>query len=208
MSREPLDKKLGGKNIYVRIGRIYSDIFSPPSLFAIFAFIIAWSDLPFWRGTFHAAIFGVLTSLTPLIYLIIQIKRGKLDDIHISTSDQRVIPYILGVVGASIAYFVLRQIGTSPLFLTFIISVIIGLAVLGILNSWFLISAHSASISAVTTFSFFAFGLTVALALSPLILSTVLVRYFLKRHSIIELTSGVLVGIVVVVSLSFFGLFR
>jgi len=207
MNQEPLDKQSGGKNIFIRIGRIYSDIFSPPSLFAIFAFIIAWSDLPFWEGTLHAAIFGVLTSLTPLIYLIFQIKRGKLDDIHISTSDQRVIPYILGVVGAVIAYIVLRLIGTSPLFLTFIISVIIGLAALGIFNSWFLISAHSASIAAVTTFSGFAFGLPVALGISPLIISTVLIRYYLKRHSIGELISGVVLSIFVVVGLAVFGYF-
>jgi hypothetical protein len=207
MSRDPLDLNPGGKKLGIRFARVYSDIFSPPSVYAIFAFILAWSEFPFWKGTLQAVIFGSLTSLAPLIYLIVQIKLGKLDDIHISTSGQRKIPYILGVAGAVTAYVVLRWVGSSPLFLTFIIAVIIGLCVLGIINQRWLISAHSASISAVTAFSWFAFDWTVALVLSPLIISTVLIRYYLKRHSIGELISGTLLGIFVVSGLALLGLF-
>ena len=208
MDRKPLDLNPSGKSFFIRFGRLYSDIFSPPSLYAIFAFVVAWSSLPFWQGTLHAAIFGALTSLLPLIYLIIQMRRGVLKDIHISTSGQRKIPYILGVGGAFIAYLVLRFIGTSELFLTFMISVIIGLAILGIINSWWLISAHAASISAVATFSGFAYGWRVAVYISPLILATVLVRYYLQRHSIWELLAGVVAGMIVVIGLAVLGFFN
>ena len=208
MNREPLDITPDGNNLGIRIARLYSDFFSPPSVYAIFAFILAWSEFPFWKGTLHAAIFGILTSLSPLVYLIIQIKRGKLDDIHISTSGERKVPYILGVMGAISAYAVLRLVGSSTLFLTFIITVIIGLIALGIINTWWLISAHSASIAAVTAFAGFAFGGTVAVALSPLIFSTVSIRYYLKRHTVEELISGVLLGIIVVLGLAALGLFK
>jgi len=204
MSRKPLDLNPGGKKLGIRFARIYSDIFSPPSVYAIFAFVIAWSELPFWTGLTHAAIFGILTSLVPLIFLLIQIKRGILDDIHISTSGQRKIPYILGVAGAVSAYVILWFMGTSTLFLTFIIAVVFGLVFLGIINQRWLISAHSASISAVTAFSWFAFDWTIALLLSPLIISTFLIRYYLKRHSIGELVSGTLLGIFVVLGLAVF----
>jgi hypothetical protein len=206
MNNHPLDISPGDQTLKIRLARIYSDIFSPPSIYAIYAFAVAWSDLPFWEGTIHAAIFGLLTSLTPLIYLLIQMKRGVLDDIHISTSDQRKIPYLLGIVGAIIAYFTLMQLHSSRIFLGFVLAVILGLTALGIINQKWLISAHSASIAAVTAFSGYAFNLTTAILLSPLILSTVLIRYFLKRHSVGELISGVLLGIIVVISMGYLGI--
>jgi hypothetical protein len=205
MNNHPLDINPSEQKLKIRLARIYSDFFSPPSVYAIFAFVVAWSDLPFWKGTFHAAIFGLLTSLTPLIYIISQMKRGLLEDIHISTSKQRKIPYLLGIVGAVIAYLILWLFSSSTIFLGFILAVIIGLTALGIINQKWLISAHSASIAAVTAFSGYAFNLTTAILLSPLILLTVLIRYFLKRHSIGELLSGVLLGIVVVVVLGYLG---
>ena len=90
MIRKPLDIKPGKKSIKIRAARLYSDLLSPPSAFAIFAFIIAWEKLPFWKGMLHASIFGMLTSLMPLGYILFQLKRGELSDIHISNPDERI----------------------------------------------------------------------------------------------------------------------
>ena len=114
MTRKPLDVNPDRNNFKIRAARLYSDLLSPPSAFAIFAFVIAWSTLPFWEGSLHAAIFGVLTSLMPLVYILWLLKQGKLSDIHISNPNERRIPYILGIVGAVIAFFVIKSLGIAP----------------------------------------------------------------------------------------------
>jgi membrane-associated phospholipid phosphatase len=208
MRRKPLDINPGAQNIKIRAARLYSDVFSPPSLYAIFAFIIAWSVLPFWKGSLQAAIFGMLTSLMPLIYILIQIKHGKIKDLHISSPEERAVPYILGVVGAFLAYVVLRISGSPSLFLDFILTVIVGLGCLALINSRWLISAHTASITAVITFAGIYLNAKAAVLFSPLILVTVAARYYLKRHTYAELIAGALLGFTVVLSLTALGFFE
>jgi hypothetical protein len=208
MIRKPLDSNPGRKSLKVRAARLYSDLFSPPSAFAIFAFILAWSELPFWKGSFHAAIFGILTSLMPLVYILALLKRGKLSDIHISSPTERRIPYILGILGAILAYFTLRALGSTELFLDFILTNIIGLGSLAIINARWLISAHTASITTLTFFAGYAFNMTLVLILSPLIITTILVRLYLQRHNITELIAGVLVGITVIWTLASIGILQ
>jgi hypothetical protein len=208
MIRNPLDANPGKTNIKIRFARLYSDVFSPPSAFAIFGFIIAWSELPFWQGSLHAIIFGSLSSLLPLGYIISLLKRGVISDIHLSNSHDRKIPYILGVLGAVTAYVVLRLIGSSEIFLNYILTNIIGLGLLAVINSRWLISAHASAISAITTFAGFAFTFPVALALSPLVIFTIMIRFFLKRHTFGELVSGVLLGVGSVLILAVLGSFE
>jgi len=208
MIRKPLDLNSNKKTLKIRAARLYSDIFSPPSAFAIFGFIVAWSDMPFWKGSLHAAIFGLLTSLMPIVYILSLLKRGLISDIHLSSPDERRIPYLLGVIGASLAYGVLRSLGSSDLFLDFILTNIIGLGALAVINSRWLISAHTSSITVITAFAGFAFSPKTALALFPLIVITCYIRHYLKRHTIGELISGVILGLTVVLGLVALGLFR
>lgn len=207
MIRIPLDSNNNHSSIKIKTARLYSDIFSPPSAYAIFAFILALSIMPFWQGFSHAVIFGSLSSLLPLGYIVLLMKKGIINDIHLSNSKDRKIPYILGVLGAVIAYILLRAIGTPVLFQNYVLTNIIGLVLLGIINSRWLISAHTSTITAIITFSGFAFSFPIAAILSPIILLTILIRYYLKRHTIFELVSGVLVGSGSVLLLAFLGMF-
>jgi hypothetical protein len=207
MIRKPLDSSPQKTTFKVRAARLYSDIFSPPSAFAFFGFILAWSNMSFWKGSLHAVIFGSFSSLLPLAYIIAMLKMGYIDDIHLGTARDRKIPYLLGVIGALIAYGVLKKMGTTMIFLNYILTNIIGLASLGLINTRWLISAHTSTITAIASFSWLAFSPAVALALSPMVLLTIIIRYYLKRHTIKELVSGVLVGICSVLILVLLGLF-
>lgn len=208
MLRRPLDLNPGRKDLKIRAARLYSDVFSPPSLYPFFGFIIAWSELPFWKGSLHAAIFGVLTSLLPLIYILFLLKRGAISDIHLSNLGERKIPYILGVIGAALAYGILWSLGSSALLLAFIATNFFGLGLLALINSRWLISAHTASITMITIFAGFAFHPFTALILAPLILCTIFIRYYLKRHTLGELISGSLVGTLVVLGMAALGFFK
>ena len=194
MIRQPKDAIPAGQSKGVRAARIFSNIISPPSVYASFAFILAWIEMPFWRGTLQAAIFGVLTSLMPILYIVYLLKTGKIADIHISNPKERHIPYILGILGAAVAFFIIRAMGTSPLFLDFILTNIIGLSTLAIINIRWLISAHVSSITTIAVFSGFAFNLLAGLAIAPIVALTFFVRYYLKRHTLGELISGLIMG--------------
>lgn len=208
MDRKPLDLHPGVENTKIRAARLYSDIFSPPSVYAIFAFVLAFTQLPFFTAFLHAAIFSSLTSLLPIIFILIRIRLGQLNDIHLSQPGQRTVPYLLSAFGSLVAYLILRLIGTSPLFLDFILTVIIGLLSLALINSWWMISAHTASITAVAAFTWFAFSPQTALFISPLILTTIFVRYYLRRHTVLELVSGFLLGTFIISGAASLGFFR
>ncbi len=191
----------------IRAARLYSDVFSPPSVYAIFGFVIALGEQPAWEGGLHAAVFGTLASLLPLFYIVSQMRRGKIGDLHISDPRQRQIPYLLGVLGAGGAYLILRAWGSSPRLLTFVLSDVLALASLGLLNNFFLISAHMTGITLVVLFAGITFGPAVGMSLSPLIGMTFFIRYYLRRHTVVELVAGMLTGGLIFVSLVLFGAF-
>jgi len=208
MRRNPLDANPHNSSPAVRVARIYSNVFSPPSMFALCGFIIAWSELPFWTGSFHAAIFGFLSSLVPILYIAYLLKTGRIDDLHISKKSDRRIPYIIGIAGAIAAFFTLQALDSSSLLLTFILTNIVAITLLAIINSRWLISAHTSSITTITFFLGFAFSPVVGLAMIPLVFITFYVRFFLKRHTIPEMISGMALGIVIVFCLAALGAFN
>jgi membrane-associated phospholipid phosphatase len=208
MDRKPLDFYPEGKNLKIRGARLYSDLFSPPSVYAIFAFAVAWYRQPFQKGFLHAAVFGLLTSLVPTIYILVRLRQGKVSDLHLSQPGERTLPYLLGALGAFLAYLALQPAGSTLLFNRFILTVILGLLVLALINTRWMISAHTASITAVTVFAGFYFNLSAGLAITPLVLSTCYIRYYLKRHTMGELLSGIVVGIAVVSGPALLGTFQ
>lgn len=208
MTRDPLDKNPRNSSPAVRAARIYSNVFSPPSMFALVGFIIAWIELPFLQGTLHAAIFGFLSTLVPILYIVYMLKTGKIDDLHISKQSERHIPYILGILGASLAYFILRGLASSSLLLTFILTNISAISLLAIINARWLISAHTTSISAIATFAGIGFGIGTGIAILPMVAMTFYVRHFLKRHTIAEMIGGCILGIAIVMTLAALGAFN
>jgi hypothetical protein len=194
MIRQPKDSGPKEQSKGVRAARIFSNVISPPSVYAFFAFILAWTEMPFWRGSLQAAIFGVFTSLMPILYIFFLLKTGKIADIHISNLKERNIPYILGILGS--------------LFLDFILTNIIGLSALALINIRWLISAHVSSITTIAVFTGFAYSLLAGLAVAPMVALTFFVRYYLKRHTLGELISGLIMGSLLVVVLAAFGIFQ
>jgi hypothetical protein len=207
MRNQPLDINPNLRSGSVRLARILSDIFSPPSSLAIFAFILAWVELPFWQGLLQGAIFGACSSLLPILYILLQMKLGKIEDIHISAQNQRHIPYLIGILGALLAYGLLRWMDGSPVLLNLAIANAIVLALTALLNLRFLISAHTTGISLVAAFSALVYDWWLWLALVPLIILVVVMRKYLRRHTYAELLAGFIVGTLTAVSLALFGAF-
>jgi len=190
MKRQPLDTHLSQKPAGVRLARVYSNLFSPPSLFALFGFIFAWAEQPFWRGTLQAAAYGFLASLLPVLYIVALLKRGQVRDLHISDPVARRAPYRVGVAGALGAFLLVRAMGGGPMLLALILTNLIAMAGLTLFNQKWLVSAHMTGVMAIALLLVFTVGPLGGLAFLPLVGATFFVRLYLRRHTLPELLGG------------------
>lgn len=195
MREQPIDQSLKTSTGFIFAARLFSNIASPPALFSAFAFLMAWVDRPNLTGLAWAAIYGFLAHLLPVLYLVYLYKMGKVYDIHVSSPAERRIPYRVGLVGAMVSFGIVRLWADMPLLANLILIHVLIMLVLALANERTLISAHVATITALTIQIGFVFGALFSLLMLPLIPLTFYVRRYLKRHTPGELISGLVVGI-------------
>jgi hypothetical protein len=207
MRHKPLDVTAGNRTGLVRLAAIFSNIVSPPSIFAAAGFVLALIEYPLVEGLALAAAYGLLASLIPVLYVVYLLKKGHVSDIHMSDPRERRIPYLIGLLGVGAAFLLVRTWGGASLLSTLIFCHLITMAELTLINLFYLISNHVTSVTALFVFTGLAFGFTSSLLILPLVLLTLYVRWFLKRHTIGELLSGLLVGSGSILLLAAFGVF-
>lgn len=191
----------------VRAARIFSNVVSPPVMFAILGLVLAWMELPFWEGLLWAAIYGFWVSLMPILVVVYLLKTGRISDLHMSNTNERRIPYITGVIGSLIALAII-QVFNGPLSLSCLaIFSTIELAFLGLITTFWLISIHASSIAAVAVICGLVFGWWTLLIMLPLVAVVCLVRIYLRRHDISQVVAGLALGIATVLLLVQLGCF-
>jgi len=185
---------------------LFSNLFSPPAVAATLGFIVAWQEHPFWAGTLRATLYGALTCLVPLAMVIYLVKIGRVGDIHMSLSpQQRRIPYLVGFLGALLAFILFYLWGDSPLLTALAACNVLGLGALGLINNFWLISNHTASAMLVAVFSAYVFGWQTGLWLLLLVGLVVWSRWQLRKHTFSQLVAGLLVGAAPVILLANLG---
>ena len=208
MNSQPLDLSTRSSEAAVRIARVYSDIVSPMAVFALLGFAVAWVGVPSWAGFAWGALHGVLVSLVPVLYIVYLLKSGQIADLHMMDRRERTLPYLVGT-GCSLVALVLVHVLRGPQLLrTLLISNVAGLASLGLINKFWQISSHVASVTSAALFARFAFGPLVGIALLPFVVLTFLARLFLRRHSVGQLVAGLALGagpVAILASLGFLG---
>jgi membrane-associated phospholipid phosphatase len=181
-------------------------LFSPPAVSAALGFLVVWQEHPFWEGALRAIIYGTLTSLVPLAMVIYLVKIGRVGDIHMSLSpQQRRIPYLVGFLGALLAFILFYLWGDSPLLTALAACNVLGLGALGLINNFWLISNHTASAMLVAVFSAYVFGWQTGLWLLLLVGLVVWSRWQLRKHTFSQLVAGLLVGAAPVILLANLG---
>lgn len=194
MHTTPRDQQPYAGKFWVTAARRVSDILSPPLVFAVYGFALAVICWPEWRGVIWGLVYGFLISLLPLFSVIYLVRTGRATDIHISDQRQRRIPYLFSIFGAILVYILVQLLSGPVLLGVLAAGNVIGLSVLALINQFWLISNHAASISMVTVFSGLLYGLPIVLLLTPLVVLICLARWFLRRHTISQLIGGLIVG--------------
>lgn len=177
--------------------RIVSDVFSPPVVWATLAFPIAFKDASnSGEGLLWAFTYIGMVCLIPLLFIVIQVKRGVITDLHLEVREQRIAPFLVTLIGSGLAFGILRLIATTSVMPAFALFSFIQLAImLGITLMW-QISIHAICIAGATVTSGLLFGWSVGLLIAPLIIIVGLARIKLHRHTPAQVIIGALIGIV------------
>ena len=148
---------------WVRVARRFSNVVSPPVIFASLALALSWNELGFWDGLLWAAVYGFWVSLAPILFVLYLLQTGRISDLHMNTARERRWPYVASVLGAVIALLFLLIFDGPELLHCLAIFSIIELATLSIITNFWMISIHATSIAAATVIVGLVFGIVPAL---------------------------------------------
>lgn len=191
----PKDHSAGATVGAVRTARILSNIISPPVIFAGLGLALSWYELPFWQGLLWAAIYGFWVSLLPILFVAHRLRTGKISDLHMNTTQERRLPYVVSVAGSLIALAIIGFFQGPDLLFCLAIFSAIELGILGLINDFWKISIHATSIAAAAIIVGLVYGAVYGLLLLPLVILVSWLRLYLRRHTAAQVIAGLALGV-------------
>ena len=191
----------------IRFARIFSNIVSPPTIFAGLGLALALAEDGLWPGFLWAAVFGFFVSLAPILFIVFMMRIGRITDLHMNTRQERYLPYLVSTVTSAVVLAVIYLFDGPELLSCLTILNIVVLVILGLVNAFWLISIHTASISAATVIAGLVFGVWAAVALLPVLLMVCWARLYLRRHTLGQVGAGLVLGVVATMALAATGCF-
>ncbi len=208
MKKLPRDLLVQNRIGLVRTARIYSNIVSPPVMFAVLGLAFGLYALPGWMGFFWASVYGLLVSLAPILVVLYLLRSGRIAELHMSNTRERNIPYLSAILFAAIAYTLIAGFEGPELLQCLALFNVIELVALAAINHFWLVSLHATGAMASAILAGLVFGWSISLFVGlPLVVSVSVVRLFLKRHTLAQVVVGLALGAAVVLSLTPFGCF-
>ena len=191
----------------VRLARLFSNVVSPPVMFAVLGLALAWRELPFWPAVGWAAVYGFFVSLTPILFVLYLLRSGRILELHMSNTAERHLPYLVAVVSSLIVLALFLLFEGPGLLRCLALFNVVTLVILGVINARWLVSFHATAAMAMATIMGFVFGTATGAALLPVVGLVAGVRLYLRRHTVAQIVGGVVVGFFTVWSLTFVGCF-
>lgn len=204
---KPLDHYEEHRTGTVKAARLFSNIVSPPVLFALLGLAFALYERPSLNGLLWAAVYGFFVSLLPILIVLYLLKTGRIAELHMSNTGERHIPYISAVLSAGIAFLIITFFDGPELLRCLTIFNMIELATLGVINAFWLISMHSTGIMATFLLVGLVFGWAYSLLVLPFVIMVCVVRLYLKRHTVLQIIAGLALGLVTVYLMTLMGCF-
>lgn len=178
-----------------RWARVVSNLLSPPMVWSILVFFIAFHFAENrLQGLMWALTYGILVCLMPILFIAWRVRGGKISDIHMKERQERIIPFAVSIACAILAWEVLRLMN-APSILPLIAAVtLVELAVMLVITFAWQISMHAMSISVALVATGIVFGAVPALFISPLLPIVGAARLRLQRHTLAQVIAGAVVG--------------
>jgi hypothetical protein len=186
------------RHIRARWARLVSDVLSPPVVWAVLAFPIAFKDAHSpEQALLWAVVYGLMVCLVPVVFIGYMVWRGHISDMHMQHRKQRVWPFLVSILCTGFAWWVLRWLGAPPLMPLFALFAFVQMIVMALITLIWQISMHAMSITGATITTNLLFGFVPALLTIPLVLLVGAARLNLKRHTPAQILAGALVGALV-----------
>lgn len=203
----PLDHHAANRTGWVGVARLFSNIVSPPVMFAAVGLALAWHEMPFWAGFAWGAVYGLLVSLAPILVVFYLLRTGRIAELHMTDRRERYIPYFSSVIAATVAYLLLTWFNGPELLRCLALFNMVGLTLLALITIFWLISIHATAMAAMSMIVGLVFGASAGIALLPLLVLVCWARLYLKRHNWQQVAVGLLLGSVTVWLLTLIGCF-
>ncbi len=192
----------------IKAARLFSNIVSPPVMFAILGVAFGLYEIPSFTGFLWTAVYGLLVSLAPILVVLYFLKTGRIKELHMSDTNERHLPYVSAIFFALLAFGIISYFDGPELLRCLALFNAIELTALGLINIKWLISLHSTGITATFLLVGLVFGWSYALVLVlPFVFLVCYVRLYLKRHTIGQIIAGILLGIASVWVMTLLGCF-
>lgn len=177
-----------------KFARIISNIFVPPSGTLLLSLFLAsecavdyrqW-HLIFWTG----ALFGFIL---PIVVFVILHKLGKVADVDATVKEERLLPYLAGIVLAGSAAYLTYSLSLPMIVVAMWLSYSLSTVFLIIINKFWKISAHAIGNFSPAAILFYFYPISLLL-LMPLLIVILWSRLELKKHTPAQLLAGSVYG--------------
>jgi membrane-associated phospholipid phosphatase len=204
----PRDQNASATTGMVRVARIFSNVVSPPIMFAALGLAVGLANGPtFWAGFGWAALYGLLISLAPILFVLWMLRTGRISELHMSDTGERHLPYLVAAGCAALVWLLLSLLNGPEDLRCLAAFNLIELVALGLINVVWLISIHATGMIATTILAGLIFGAPAGWALTPLLILVCWARLYLRRHTPAQVLAGLALGAVVILPLLQFGCF-
>jgi membrane-associated phospholipid phosphatase len=124
-----------------------------------------------------------------------------------NTRQERQIPYAASTLGSLVALFFIQFLGGPQSLRCLSLYSMVALGLLWLINYFWLISIHTASVSAATIILGLVFGGWTVVITMPILILICWARLYLRRHTYAQVFSGIIVGSLTVMMFAFVGCF-
>jgi len=179
----------------VLLARRFSNWVSPPTLYPPLGFAICFSVLPFWPAVGWGTAYGVLVSLLPILVVLGMLKFGFVEELHMSNTRERRIPYLSAIFGSLIMLWLANRFALPSLIVDLALFNFINLTLLFLITMVWLISMHTAAAAALSALIGVIWGWIPAFLIGlPVLVSVTAARLYLRRHSPAQAIAGIILG--------------
>jgi membrane-associated phospholipid phosphatase len=204
---KPRDHYIVDRVGVVRTARLFSNIVSPPVMFAVLGLALALHQLPVLPALAWSAVYGFFASLAPILFVLYLLRTGRVAELHMSNTTERHLPYLVAVLGSALVYGLISAFSGPQLLRCLSLLNMVTLVLLGVINTMWLISFHTTAAMAMVTVVALVFGTVAGALLLPVVGLVVTVRLYLRRHTVAQVLGGLLMGVGAVYIATLFGCF-
>ncbi len=142
-----------------RVASWVSNIAAPPVLMVVSAVLVALETAG--KGAWEWALFfGVVAVILPLLYVVWEVYRGNISDVHIPDREQRFRPFVVALVASLSVWVIFALYPAPPMFRMLALANGLQTLVFFVITLRWKISLHSAAAASLTVLGWAAFSST------------------------------------------------